>query len=58
MVISIFLKVAIADLTHFSQKNTVSRGFYQIFFRNDGNILKLINHMERYLNRLIEQTFS
>jgi len=39
MIISIFKIVAIADLTHFSlKKSTVFRGFYQIFFLNDGKI--------------------
>jgi len=40
MVISVFKIVAIADLTHFFlSKNVVFRGFYQIFFLNDGKIL-------------------
>jgi len=42
MVISILKIVAIADLTHFSVQKctgTVFKGFYQIFFFNDGKVL-------------------
>jgi len=57
--------VATGDLTNFSL-HTVFKGFYQIYFLNDGKILiftsqyvhlNFINHVKRFLNKFIEHFF-
>jgi len=65
MVILFFYKiVAFADLTHFSV--TIFKGCYEIFFSlatipifwSQFVHLELINHVKRFLNKLIERIFS